>query len=159
MTVAAIDPGTTESALVVWNGSTILRAQKSTNPVILDYLRTPMPDVMLALEMVAHYGLGMPAGREVFETCVWLGRFQQAWLTGQADAFCVFIYRRDVKLYLCNSARAKDGNVRQAIIDRLGPPGVKANKGVTYGISGDQWQALAVALTASEYFQKKVVTC
>ena len=60
----------------------------------------------------------------------------------------MLVYRQDVKQFLCHSARAKDGNIRQAIIDRLGPPGVKSAPGVTYGISKHLWSALAVALTA-----------
>jgi hypothetical protein len=101
----------------------------------------------LAIEMVASYG--MPVGREVFETCVWIGRFVERWKGTHQ-----FVYRRDVKLHLCNSARAKDANVRQALIDRYGGKemavGKKATPGPLYGISGDCWSALAVAITAAE---------
>jgi len=99
--------------------------------------------VQLAIEMVASYG--MAVGREVFETCVWIGRFQQAWHAPEAVRL---IYRRDVKLHLCGSARAKDSNIRQAVIDLLGPPGTKREPGPTYGVRSHAWSALAVAVTA-----------
>jgi hypothetical protein len=51
-----------------------------------------------------------------------------------------------VKLHLCNSPRAKDGNVRQALIDRVGPQGTKKGQGPTYGIKSHEWAALAVAV-------------
>ena len=55
----------------------------------------------MVYEMVAGYG--MPVGAEVFETAFWAGRFSEAW-PGHAER----LYRRDVKLYLCGSSRAKD---------------------------------------------------
>ena len=57
------------------------------------------------------------------------------------------VLRRDVKLHVCQSPRAKDANVRQALLDRFGPPGTKKAPGTTYGITKDTWQALAVAVT------------
>jgi hypothetical protein len=91
-----------------------------------------------AIEMIASYGL--PVGREVFETCLWIGRFME-----RLDKPTRLIYRKDVKLHLCNSPRAKDGNVRQALVDKYGKPGTKKNPGKLYGISGHLWAALAVA--------------
>lgn len=99
---------------------------------------------VLALEFIASYG--MPVGAEVFQTCLWAGRFIQAF-PGQHH----IVYRKDVKLNLCGSMRAKDGNVRQAIIDRFGGKekaiGKKKTPGPLYGVSGDMWAALAVGLT------------
>jgi hypothetical protein len=61
------------------------------------------------------------------------------------------IPRRDVKLTLCGSARAKDTNIRQALIDALGEVGTKKNPGPLYGVSGHYWAALGVAYTASQF--------
>jgi len=97
---------------------------------------------VLAIEMVASYG--MPVGREVFETCVWIGRFQQAW---RAPEEVRLIYRRDVKLHLCGSMRAKDPHVWQALIDKLG---TKAAPGPLDGVKSHARSALAVAVTAAE---------
>jgi len=63
------------------------------------------------------------------------------------------IPRRDVKLALCNSARAKDGDVRRAIMERFGGSeckGTKAAPGPLYGIKADEWQALGVCLTFAD---------
>jgi hypothetical protein len=56
------------------------------------------------------------------------------------------VFRKDVKLHLCNSPRAKDANVRQALLDRLGPQGTKKAPGPTYGVKSHEWAALAVAV-------------
>jgi hypothetical protein len=102
----------------------------------------------LVVEMVACYG--MPVGREVFDTCVWIGRFIEAW--GRPHST---LYRSTVKLHLCGQTRAKDANVRQALIDRFGPGrekaiGTKAKKGPLYGVKADVWQALALAVTFAD---------
>jgi hypothetical protein len=58
------------------------------------------------------------------------------------------VYRKDVKLLLCGSPRAKDANIRQALLDLLGPQGTKAKPGPTYGVKSHAWAALGVAVTA-----------
>ena len=73
--------------------------------------------------MVASYG--MPVGKEVFETCVAIGQFKQKAM--ENDIPVEFIYRKDEKMNLCHSMKAKDSNIRQALIDRFGPVGTKKN--------------------------------
>lgn len=90
---------------------------------------------------------GMPVGNESVETMLWTGRFIQAWRSPES---VVLIKRSAVKSNLCGTQKAKDSNVRQAVIDRLGPPGKKSKPGPTYGVTSHAWQALAVALTASD---------
>jgi hypothetical protein len=143
--VLAIDPGTEQSGWAVYapRERRVVESGVAPNPILLRRLAHEPADV-LAIEMVASYG--MPVGREVFETVRWIGRFQQAWREPEAVRL---IYRRDVKLFLCASSRAKDGNIRQALIDRLGPRGTKANQGPTYGVKSHAWAALAVAVTAA----------
>ena len=58
-------------------------------------------------------------------------------------------------MHLTNSARAKDANVRQALLDKFGPGkekavGKKATPGPLDGLTGDCWSALGVAVTAAE---------
>lgn len=141
----AIDPGNEQSAYVLvdhggWiNGVGILPNEQIRS--IFENRRTR--GAVLAVEMIASYG--MPVGREVFETCMWIGRFVECW--GGEHAL---IYRRDVKHHLCNSAKAKDANVRQALLDRWGGKaaiGTKKAPGPLYGFAADMWSALAVAAT------------
>jgi hypothetical protein len=118
--ILALDPGTTETAFVLYQAGPIhpiLEHDKVPNAEVLELLPrfSRLPGVTLAVEMIASYG--MPVGREVFETCVWIGRFVQAWQPGAHE----FVYRRDVKMYLCGSNRAKDGNIRQALLDLARP--------------------------------------
>jgi hypothetical protein len=114
----------------------------------------------MAIEMVASYG--MPVGREVFDTCVWIGRFVQEW--SHADhkpepSIVRMIYRKEEKMHLCGSVKAKDSTIRAAIIDRYGGKeraiGKKKAPGPLYGIHADVWQALAVAITCAETISER----
>jgi hypothetical protein len=149
--IIAVDPGTTESAYVVYRDSTPRAFGKRANDDLLYGMRTAElvdADTTLVIEMIASYG--MPVGREVFETCVFIGKMIEAWRGPHA-----LVYRRDVKLHLCGQARAKDANIRAALIDRFGPGkdkaiGTKKAPGPLYGVSADVWSALAVAVTYSD---------
>jgi len=89
----------------------------------------------------------MPVGREVFDTCVWIGRFYAATLPKERAT----LFRRDEKIFLCGSMKAKDANIRQALIDLWGGKekaiGNKKEQGPLYGLHADEWSALAVAVT------------
>ena len=146
--ILAIDPGPVESAYVMWDGQRVHEFGKEPNSSVLVYVRASRSLLHmsgLVIEMIASYG--MPVGAEVFETCVWIGRFMEAF---GADR-CHRIPRIQVKSHLCHSGKATDANIRQAIIDRFGGNataiGKKKAPGPLYGVSGDVWAALAVALT------------
>lgn len=153
MLVLAIDPGSTESAFVFWDGQRVRDKGKVDNEEMLADLmvRGHGGDVLLVLEEVASYG--MPVGEDVFETVFWSGRFAEAW-----EGKFIRVQRKDVKMHLCGSMRAKDSNIRQALIDRFGKPGVKSAPNETYGEDGskekklkaDEWQALALAVTVHD---------
>ncbi len=155
MSLLAIDPGPTQSAWLELAHGRPVDFAIMPNEDVLGILQGLAPDA-LAVESIASYG--MAVGAEVFETCVWSGRFIQRWLDGvEAWGDCPGIvhriFRRDVKLHLCGSARAKDPNVRQALIDMYGPGkekaiGKKASPGPLYGVTSHVWSALAVAVTA-----------
>lgn len=151
----AIDPGTNESAWVIWDGHVVAEHAIEKNTVVLERLRTATFDRCrsLAIEMIASYG--MAVGAEVFETCVWIGRFIEQWEMGTGPRPWRKVYRREVKMELCGSARAKDPNIRRALLDRVGPQGNKKSPGPTYGISKDGWAALGVAIVAAAYADGK----
>lgn len=132
--IFAVDPGTFESAYCFWDsGKKIILAKGIVkNEDLLTIIWDTNFDVMV-IEMVE--ARGMPVGKTTFETVFWTGRFVQA-----SPYPTHRIYRRDVKSFLCGSMKAKDGNIRQAILDLLG-------KDVTKGVSKDVWAALGVCLT------------
>jgi hypothetical protein len=147
-TILALDPGTTETGWVIFDGLKVLDSGVCDNVSLLANMGgrlsslAPAPSA-LAIEMIASYG--MAVGREVFETCVWIGRFQQAW---HAPDHVMKVYRKDVKMLLCGTPRAKDPNIRQALIDMFGPQGTKSAPGPLYGVKSHAWAALGVAVTA-----------
>lgn len=152
----AIDPGPEKSALVRFGGPFPFPWGIEPNEKILEEL-SPWPTdytedrYVLAIEMVQSFG--MPVGKSVFETVRWIGRFEEAW-GGKVQ----LIYRTTIKGHLCNSARAKDANVRQALIDRYPATGggkvpqigTKEQPGPLYGFKSHLWSALAVGVTAME---------
>jgi hypothetical protein len=141
MIILAIDPGPEESAYLVFVSGAIRRHGKVSNADLSKFIRDDGRGMdQCCIEMIASYG--MPVGREVFETCVWIGRFMENFGVDR----CHRLTRIEIKSHLCHSAKAKDSNIRQALIDRLGPPGTRKAPGATYGISGDCWSALAVAV-------------
>lgn len=156
----AIDPGDVESAWVVLDVDTRrpLWIAKEANERVLELCLGARPDTLQlpfegAVEMIASYG--MPVGKEVFETCVWIGRFSQA-LDDAFGRVPELIYRREVKLHHTGDSKAKDGNIAQALIDRFAPgernrgKGTKDAPGWFYGFKADIWQAYAVGVYVAD---------
>lgn len=161
MTVLAVDPGTENSAFCVVDYDQQIQAMDILpNDDLCSYLQSnelrTMGVELTAIEMIACYG--MPVGRETFETCVWIGRFVECITQGHPILPIAKVFRRDVKLHLCNSVKAKDSNIRQAILDlypstgggKTPQIGTKKMPGPLYGVRSHIWAALAVAL----YYQE-----
>lgn len=147
--ILAIDPGNIESAYVVIDDNLKpVEFGKVENWILIGYMYgdrfTSLKVDKSTIEMVACYG--MPVGKEVFETCVWIGRFYEV-LNMELDIEPTFIYRKDEKINLCGTMKAKDSNIIQALKDRFGDKGTKKNPGWFYGFSADVWQAYAVGVT------------
>lgn len=149
--IIAVDPGPTQSAFVIWNGFKILQMGIWDNRKLNCYLGAEEIDHrfsitridLLLIEKIE--SMGMAVGASVFETVFWTGIFACTYGLG----FTVRMPRRDVKLHLCGSMRAKDGNIRQALIDRFEPT-LKPRqrpKGILKGVSKDIWSAFALAVT------------
>ena len=144
--ILAIDPGNIESAYCLMEKETYkpIKFGKIRNDDLIDKINSFENVEKLVIEMVASYG--MPVGKEVFDTCVWIGRFVQEFVNYIKPQY-EYIYRKDVKINLCNSMKAKDSNIRQALIDRFGVVGTKRKQGWFYGFKADIWSAYAVGVT------------
>lgn len=140
--ILSIDPGNVESGYCLIDSKTYkpIEFGKIDNVQMLMKVIELKYDYLIT-EMIASYG--MPVGKEVFETCVWIGRFIQARNCADFD----YIYRKEEKMNLCGSMKAKDSNIRQALIDRFGEVGTKKEKGFFYGFKKDIWAAFAVGVT------------
>jgi len=154
MLILAIDPGPEESAWVLWDGTYLHGFAKEPSAEVLSRISYQRWDgaqpTDCVIEKICSYG--MAVGAEIFETVFWSGRFAQA---ARPDGNVARVPRLEVKLWLCHDSRAKDANIRQAIIDRFGGKDATRKGGSLHGVSGDVWAALAVALT---YHEKYVLT-
>jgi hypothetical protein len=153
--ILALDPGNEQTGYVRFDEGRVVGSGILPNCEVLELVERSAATFgytdLLAIEMIASYG--MPVGAEVFDTCVWIGRFIQKWLKDDDLVEPLpyrQVYRREVKIHLCGTSKAKDGNIRQALIDKLGPQGTKKNPGPTYGVKSHIWAALGVAVTAAE---------
>lgn len=152
MRITGIDPGNEKTAIVIIETIPeikIVYKEILPNHVLLrGVTHNAIPEIKyskVVIEQIACYG--MPVGESVFQTVRFYGRLEQALYDNAYDGEVAYITRNKVKNNICNSSKAKDANVRQALIDRIGVQGTKKNQGPTYGISADMWSALAVALT------------
>lgn len=173
MYLIAIDPGPVESAYVVLDTvsfpGTLREFGKVKNGECMDRISQWLwEEIPVIIEMPACYG--MAVGRDVFETCVQVGRFEE--LAFQKDAKSMKVYRKQrnpegvdsVVMSLCKNSRAKDTNVRQALIDlypasgggRVPQIGTKKNPGPLYGVSKDVWAALAVGITYQMWLKENI---
>ena len=156
MLYLGIDPGPEMSAYLIYETSLqyIVVAEHVANEALIGVLvdEPPvLPDFGAVIcEWIDSYG--MPVGKSTFETVYQIGKFSE-----HADPF-IRIARRDVKMHLCGSMRAKDANVRQALIDRFPATGggkipqigTKKQPGPLYGVSSHLWAALGVVITHVE---------
>lgn len=159
MPLLAIDPGPEYSAYVALSpGGTVLAKGILCNEAqdaqggqsMLEIAREYANCAYLAV-IELPVARGQRVGNEVFTTCRWVGRFEQAW-----NEYCWPQHtmrtatRQEVVLYFCGAnLRGADGAVRQVLIDRYGPGkdkavGKKKTPGPLYGITADMWQALAL---------------
>lgn len=152
----AIDPGNEYSAFCFIDVDTYrpLYFAKEVNDIamkhIVDYIsgsKCVVSNVKnAALEMIASYG--MSVGASTFQTCVQIGRFAER--LESLDVNVDFIYRKDEKMCICGQMRAKDSNIRQALIDRFAKfdfkngKGTKTNPDWFFGFKADCWAAYAV---------------
>lgn len=154
--VLAYDPGNEYTAYcLIDDDRRPIEFGKVENEEALRYLYERFgetPSVMLkavVIEMVASYG--MAVGKSVFDTCVMIGRLTEAARIVGVPAD--YIYRMEEKVTICHDSKAKDANIRQALIDRFAQHDLKNGKGTKknpdwfYGFAKDEWAAYAVGTT------------
>lgn len=175
--IYAIDPGTEKSALVTFNDWLEVDGFIMSNEGLLVTLRSKafrQVPAILAIERIE--ARGMAVGETTFETVHWAGRFMEAWETATGGLPVNRITRRTIKVHLCGDTKAKDPNIRQALIDRFGGSdairkakkcpstrkdgheacprcagtGLLSSAGPLAGITSHMWAALAVAVTCAD---------
>lgn len=174
--ILAIDPGNIESGVTLVRESDLrpITAEKIHNNQLLKKIYCGDYEDLarfydendccinhVAIEMIASYG--MAVGKSVFETCVFIGRLQESieYTHQLRGVDSKYIYRKDEKMNLCNSMKANDSNITQALVDRFAPnipnkgKGTKKEPGWFYGFKKDIWQAYAVAVTYHDMYLVK----
>jgi len=160
--ILAIDPGNERSGWALCLHSSGIEKQGrqqifriedcgiDENFKVGDRIRRSSVACKIVIEGMDH--TGMPVGKEVFETLMWIGRFDNE--AGQMHRSVDIIQRREVRLNMCGSSWAKDANIKQAVIDRLGPVGTVKAPGPMHIVrrNGGKhiWQALGLAITYLE---------
>lgn len=150
MRVLALDPGDTQTGYCFIDTDTLrpLRFGKEDDQNVLLLVQMETYDLLVS-ERVASYG--MAVGRNVFETCEWVGRYTQA-----SHAPVAYIYRKEVVLHICNSPRGNDATIRRALIDRFAThdrtngKGSKKRPDFFFGFRADMWAAYAAGLAYIE---------
>lgn len=138
--VIAIDPGTTQSAYVAWDGNFITDVATVPNASVARYLRSIDRPSCVVFESVENYG--MTIGRSVFQTVFWTGRLFQIARDRVGPSQVSRLPRRAVKKHLQLGKGAGDRDVRRALIRRL-----ERHPEQWHNLKSHQWAALAIAVT------------
>jgi len=142
LSILAVDPGPTQSGVVRFDGERVLFSGVLPNEDVLKIVADDNGD-MLAIEKIVSYG--NVVNNDTFDTCEWIGRFQQAWACPDE---VVKVKRLQVKQALGLKGSAKDKDVNAALLSAIGPKGTKKDPGPTFGVAGHAWAALGVAYAA-----------
>lgn len=169
----ALDPGSHKTGYVLMCEDRPLQWGDIVNEEILPLIeRTNVP---LVVEFP--YPRGQTPSYQLFETCRWVGRFEEAALRAGLPAI-VIMDRDEIKKHVAGSRVAKDVGVRKALIERFGGEGCIAKgkclkckgkggqgrgskralceeckgsgnavPGLLSSVKGDVWAALAVGVT------------
>jgi len=143
MTLLAIDPGSIVSGYTIVDIDTYKIIDKGI--IENNQIHTLKADHVV-IERFQSYG--MAVGLSVMIAIWWAGRFYEHF-GENTDR----IFRKDIKLNICGVTRAKDTNIRHALIERFAKhdlkrgTGTKANPDWFYGFKKDIWAAYAIAVT------------
>jgi hypothetical protein len=121
---------------------------KESNQQILHYIKEGY-FAGIDLSVIESLTLYRRVNIDVRDTCLWVGAFAMALEHSSLECPIRFLTRSEVK-YILNPGVPKPGDstVDPAVRDYIGPKGTKKKPGPTFGVSGDTWAALAVAIAA-----------
>lgn len=158
--ILAIDVGTVDSGYAIMrfdkDDIKLLSFGKIANEALMQIIKNNGYD-QLVYEQFQSFGMAI--GESTIESILWNGRLIQAAIDRGIPVDR--IYRKEEKLFLCNTLRAKDANIRQALIDRYAKTDKKNGKGtkkepdVFFGVKKDVWSAIAVGVTWREKMEEK----
>lgn len=160
MIILALDVGTTQSGYCFMNTDTYepLEFGKMDNEQLLeDVVIDGMYDILVYEEFQS---FGMAVGKSTITSITWNGRYIQAAWERKIPVYA--IYRMEEKVNLCGTTKAKDSNLRQAMIDRFAKFDFKNGKGTKgkrdwfYGFSKDAWSAAIIGVTWIDLYASKV---
>ena len=153
MKILGIDTGTFETGWVIYDSvkHEVIEKGINGNQGFKDLIKDLDFD-FAAIEGIQSYG--MPMGQDTIDTVVWLGRYIEC-IESFGKQSKLLYKKRNINKTICNSNKAKDSNIRQAIIDMFPPSGggktpqigTSKDQGLLYGIKSHMWAALAVSLT------------
>ena len=156
MNILALDVGTTESGFCLMQEQTYMpfRFGKISNEELLVIVKKEDYG-KLVYEAFASYGMAI--GQSTIKSIEWNGRFIQCAVDRGIPVFPIF--RKDEKINLCGSMKAKDANIRQALIDRFAKHDFKNGKGTKnepdwfFGFRADSWSAFAIGTTYLDLYK------
>lgn len=152
--ILAFDPGSDRTGYAKWNHTKqiLMDSGDEDNYKLLGKLDDwrNEPNLVFAYEMPEL--IGQSNWSQILETCWWAGRFAEVWSTQGVPQR---VTRREVKLSILGRTNVKgaDSAIKQVLIQRFARnvsnhgKGSKKEPGPFYGLAGDAWQALAVAVT------------
>lgn len=155
----AIDVGTTETGYCVADMYNLkpIEFGKVDNEYLLNQMQIINYDI-LVYEKFQSYGMGI--GQSTIDSIEWNGRYIQTALDRLVKVYPM--PRKEVKINICGSLRAKDTNIRLALIDRFAKhdfkngKGTKKNQDWFYGFKADVWSAYAILVTFHDTKYKEI---
>lgn len=153
--IAAIDPGNTASALVIYRPDKYFvdeHCYDDNTNILYKLSDLKCEPTEFAIEMIVMYDRG---AKTITDTAVWIGRFWEHIRREHPKVPVRFITRATITAHVCRGQKG-DAAVRRALIDRFGGGnpaiaiGTKKLPGPMYKMNNDTRAALAVAVAAAE---------
>jgi len=154
MYIFAIDPGPEYSGYVKWDvDEQIIIAKGKVDNVQLEYEVMMFETIQSKQDFIVMEAIlpqQQPLGYALLRTIEQVAYYKIKYKAKP-------VYRTDIKIHYCGQVKGiGDKQIRGALIDRFGGKekaiGKKKSQGKLYRVSGDMWQALAVAI----YFEDQL---